>query len=101
MRAISSEVSRDHFPFEKHLGALPRCFIAEETLEQLPAPTRVGKTKAGGIDFNRARMRWVAQAVLALSPSPRGFTASQLAEQVRRMTQQDESQYGYVVLPTI
>jgi hypothetical protein len=48
----------------------------------------------GGIDFNKARMRWVAQAVLALSPSPGGFTAPQLAEQVRRLSQQDDSQYG-------
>jgi hypothetical protein len=48
----------------------------------------------GGIDFNKARMRWVAQAVLALSPSPGGFTASQLAEQVRRLSQHDISQYG-------
>ena len=63
-------------------------------LEQLPAPAQVGKTKVGGIDFNKARMRWVAQAVLALSPSPHGFTASQLAEQVRRISRQDESQYG-------
>ena len=54
------------------------------TLEQLPAPAQVGKTKVGGIDFNKARMGWVAQAVLALSPSPAGFTASQLAEQVQR-----------------
>jgi hypothetical protein len=70
------------------------CFIAEETLEQLPAPTLVGKTKVGGIDFNKARMLWVAQAVLALSPLPGGFTASQLAEQVRRLSQHDISQYG-------
>jgi len=48
----------------------------------------------GGIDFNKARMRWVAQAVLTLSPSPGGFTASQLAEQVQRLSQQSESQYG-------
>jgi hypothetical protein len=32
--------------------------------------------------------------VLALSPSPGGFTAPQLAEQVRRLSQQDDSQYG-------
>ena len=80
--------------FMNALSCIDQCFIAEETLEQLPAPTQVGKTKVGGIDFNKARMRWVAQAVLALSPSPGGFTASQLAEQVCRLSQQDESQYG-------
>src|ERR1700716_59238 len=80
--------------FMNALSCIDQCFIAEETLEQLPAPTQVGKAKVGGIDFNKARMRWVAQAVLALSPSPGGFTASQLAEQVRRLSQQGESEYG-------
>jgi hypothetical protein len=80
--------------FMNTLSCIDQCFIAEETLEQLPAPTLVGKTRVGGIDFNKARMRWVAQAVLALSPSPGGFTASQLAEQVRRLGQHDISQYG-------
>jgi hypothetical protein len=80
--------------FMNALSCIDQCFIAEDTLEQLPAPAQVGKTKVGGIDFNKARMRWVAQAVLALSASPGRFTASQLAEQVRRLSQQDESQYG-------
>jgi hypothetical protein len=43
----------------------------------------VGKTKVGGIDFNKARIRHVTEAVIALSVSPRGFTASQLAARVR------------------
>src|SRR5437867_6267772 len=43
----------------------------------------VGQTKVGGIDFNKPRIRWVADAVLALS-SVGGFTASQLAHQVDR-----------------
>jgi len=80
--------------FVNALGCIDQCFIAEPTLEQLPAPAQVGKTKVGGIDFNKARMRWVAQAGLTLSPSPGGFTASQLAEQVQRLSQQSESQYG-------
>jgi hypothetical protein len=79
--------------FMNALSCIDPCFIAEETLEQLPVPAQVGKTKVGGIDFNKARMRWVAQAVLTLSPSLHGFTASQLAQQVGRL-QQDESQYG-------
>jgi hypothetical protein len=58
--------------FMNALWCIDQCFIAEETLEQLPAPAQVGKTKVGGIGFNKARMRWVAQAVLALSPSPGG-----------------------------
>ena len=29
-------------------------------------PSRVGKTKVGGIDLNKLRMRWVVNAVIAL-----------------------------------
>jgi len=39
-------------------------------------------------------MRRVAEAALALSASPAGFTASQLAQQVRSMSGQPESEYG-------
>jgi hypothetical protein len=81
---------------ERFMGALScidQCFIADETLEQLPTPSQVGKTKVGGIDFNKVRMRCVAHAVLALSPSPGGFTASQLACRVRSISQQSESEY--------
>ena len=80
--------------FMEVLSCIDQCFIADETLEQLPAPTLVGKTKVGGIDFNKARMRWVAQAVLALSTLPDGFTASQLAEHVRTLSQESKSEYG-------
>ena len=69
--------------FTKALSCIDQCFISDETLEQLPAPSQVGKTKVGGIDFNKARMRHVTEAVIALSASPGGFTASQLATRVR------------------
>jgi hypothetical protein len=60
------------------------------------APSSVGKTKVGGIDLNKARMRWVIEAVIALcvSSSPQGFTASDLARQVRLLSNQAESDYG-------
>ncbi len=80
--------------FMNALSCIDQCFIADETLEQLPAPSQIGKTKVGGIDFNKPRMRWVVQAVLALSPSSSGFTASELAQQVRTLSQQSESDYG-------
>ena len=76
------------------LSCIDQCFISDETLEQLPVPSPVGKTKVGGIDFNKARMRWVAEAVLALAPSPGGFSASELAHQVRMISEQSQSKYG-------
>ena len=80
--------------FMDALSCIDQCFIADRLLEQLPAPSQVGKTKVGGIDLNQPRMRWVVEAVIALSPSPNGFTASDLAHQVRALSKQSESAYG-------
>jgi hypothetical protein len=79
--------------FMDALSCVDQCFIADDTLEQLPAPSQIGRTKVGGIDFNKPRMRWVAEAVLALSASPRGFTASELAGQVRALSKQGPTEY--------
>ncbi len=80
--------------FMDALSCIDQCFIADRMLEQLPAPSQVGKTKVGGIDLNKSRMRWAVEAVIALSSSPDGFTASALASQVRALSKQSESQYG-------
>ena len=80
--------------FLNAVGCLDACFVADETLENLPLPTKVGQTKVGGIDFNKPRMRRVADSVLALSTSPTGFTASELAQKVRAMSGEVESAYG-------
>src|ERR1700751_1829377 len=57
-------------------------------------PSRVGKIVVGGIDLNKPRMRWVAEAVIALSAASDGFTASDLAARVRALGQQTLAQYG-------
>jgi hypothetical protein len=80
--------------FMEALSCIDQCFIADRMLEQLPAPSQVGKTKVGGIDLNKPRMRRVVEAVIALSPSPGGFTASQLADQVQALGKQSPSDYG-------
>jgi hypothetical protein len=80
--------------FMDALSCIDQCFIADRMLEQLPGPSQVGKTKVGGIDLNKSRMRWVVEGVIALSPSPGGFTASDLASQVRVLSKQSESEYG-------
>jgi hypothetical protein len=80
--------------FMDALRCIDQCFIADRMLEQLPAASQIGKTRVGGIDLNNARMRWVVESVSALSPSPGGFTASDLASQVRVLSKQSESQYG-------
>src|SRR5215472_3198938 len=80
--------------FMDALSCIDQCFIADGMLEQLPAPSQIGKTKVGGIDLNQARMRWVIEAVIALSPSSAGFTASELANEVRALGKQSPSQYS-------
>ncbi len=54
------------------LSCIDQCFIGDQTLEQLPTPSQVGKATVGGVDFNKPRMRRVAEAVVALSPSREG-----------------------------
>ena len=80
--------------FLNALGCINTCFIGDETLERLPEPAHIGRTKVGGIDLNKPRIRRVAEAVLALSASPTGFTASDMARQVHSMSGQPESDYG-------
>jgi hypothetical protein len=80
--------------FQQALCCMDQCFMADQTLEQLPAPTRVGQSRVGGIDFNKPRIRWVADAVLALCSVPGGFTASELARQVRQVSGQPEAAYS-------
>jgi hypothetical protein len=80
--------------FMDALSCIDQCFIADNLLEQLPASSQVGRTKVGGIDFNKPRMRYVAEAVIALSASPNGFTASELAAQVRVISKQNQAEYA-------
>ena len=52
--------------FLETLSGIERCFIADDTLEQLPEPTQVGGTRVCGIDCNKPRMRTAMQAAVAL-----------------------------------
>ena len=63
-------------------------------LEQLPTTSRVGKTIVGGIDLNKTRMHKVVEAVIALSPSPNGFTAADVAARVGALANDRHSRYG-------
>ena len=80
--------------FQQALSCIDQCFIADQTLEQLPASTQVGQSRVGGIDFNKPRIRWVAEAVLTLAPNPGGFSATELACQVRTLGGPAASNYG-------
>jgi hypothetical protein len=63
-------------------------FLPEDTLDQLPLPSRIGATRIGGIDLNKPRIRSALAAVLALAAAPTGFTVQDLATKVHTMTGQ-------------
>lgn len=79
--------------FLEALHGVDVCYIAADTLEQLPEPGQTGKTKVGGIDCNQLRMRTVMHAVVALSTSPKGFTASDLAKKVSALNSPSAPSY--------
>jgi hypothetical protein len=62
-------------------------FLPEDTLDQLPLPSRIGATRIGGIDLNKPRIRSTLAAVLALAAAPGGFTVTDLTK-VHTMTGQ-------------
>ena len=68
-------------------------FISDETLDQLPLSSRVGKVRVGGIDLNSPRMRAALSAVLALGPSPMGFGVTQFRAKVLSMIGQSDADY--------
>jgi len=76
------------------LHAVDHAFVSDDTLEQLPLPSAVGKTKVGGVDLNKARMRVLLAAVLTLAPAPQGFRVADVAAQVQAITGQSEGEYG-------
>jgi len=79
--------------FLNNLYCMDASFISGETLDQLPTPSQVGKTRVGGIDVNKPRTRAVLSAVLALACSPNGFTTGQLADTVRSTLRATDSSY--------
>jgi hypothetical protein len=80
--------------FLNALSCIDQCFIADSLLEQLPEPSWIAKTRVGGIDLNKPRMRWVVDAVIELSTASGSFSASQLASKVELFSNQDQSNYG-------
>lgn len=53
--------------FLDNLYCMDACRVSEETLDQLPKPSRVGQTPVGGVDLNRPSSRAALRATLALA----------------------------------
>ena len=80
--------------FMTMLDCVDVAFLPGELLDELPKPSLVGATRVGGIDLNKARMRAVLSALVALSPAPDGFGVAELALRVQAITGQDPSCYS-------
>ena len=76
------------------LQGMDRAFVADATLDQLPVPSQLGKTRVGGIDLGRPRMRTVLAAILTLALTPRGFTVGELTATVQEIGGQAFRDYG-------
>ena len=72
--------------FRTTLDCVDAAFIDDQTLDQLPLPARVGKTRVGGVDLNNVRMCRVLSAVLALASAPAGFSTAQFRAKVQTIT---------------
>jgi hypothetical protein len=65
-------------------------FLPEDTLDELPLPSRIGATRLGGVDLNKPRIHSTLAAVLTLAAAPSGFTVTDLAAKVHAMTGQTD-----------
>ena len=89
-------VVRLHDMLERFLTTLDCvdvAFISDDTLDQLPLPSRLGRTRVGGVDLNKPRTRMVLAAVLALAASPTGFSVSELAANITSKTAHGDLAY--------
>ena len=64
-------------------------FLPDGTLDQLPLPAQLGASRVGGIDVNKPRIRAALAAVLALAPSPGGFTVAEMTAKSPRHDRAD------------
>lgn len=90
-------VARLHVIVDRFLDTvwcLDHAFVADTVLDDLPLPAQLGKTRVGGIDLNKPRMRAVLAAALALALAPDGFRVGDLAQQVQHTEPFTPDQYG-------
>ena len=80
--------------FMDNLYCMDATFVSDDTLNQLPTPSKVGQTRIGGIDLNKPRTRAVLMGALALACSPDGFTVKQFVATTTPMLATSIANYG-------
>jgi len=79
--------------FMNTLQAAHAAFLDDGALEEMAQPSQRGDRRLAGLDMNKVRLRSVADALLALSTRPGGFTAAHLVQQIRER-HKDRQEYG-------
>jgi len=69
-----ARLQRMGIDFLNVVDAAHRGTLQADALDGLPQPTQRGAQRLAGVDIQKPRMRAVLEAVLALAPSPEGFT---------------------------
>lgn len=80
--AVMNYLQATMLRFTSAINSIDTAFISDPAWRQLSAPAKLGKTQIGGVDIHKPRIRVVMNAVIALAPQPKGFTAAQLASKV-------------------
>lgn len=91
--AIAAELKRLLEQFLTQLQTIDACLISDGTLEKLPVPAQLGGALVAGLDVNRARVRRVIEAAVALAVQPAGFTVAELGRKVCEIHGLDASEY--------
>lgn len=79
--------------FLEVLRCVDVAWISDDTWEQLPTPSVVGKTRVGGVDVNKPRMCSAMEAVVALSLAPTGFAAAEFAVKMQAIMGRSDPPY--------
>jgi hypothetical protein len=85
LEKIPELVERLQAMLERFMGVLHCVDVAcldDRTWEELPTPSQVGKARVAGVDMNKARMRAVLQAVMALAVLPERWGSAAVAGKV-------------------
>ena len=80
--------------FLDQLNCIDYSCISDNTLEELPLPSQVGKVRVGGIDINKPRIKAVMEVLIELAMFPQGFSSSDLATRINAKTCFDNRNYS-------
>ena len=80
--------------FTTMLDCVDIAFLPDGILDQLPVPSQIGRTRVGGVDLNRPRIRAALAAVLALAAAPDGFTVAAFTARVHAATGWTDTDYS-------